>query len=968
MAGNKKQGKSNRKRLRVESDPDESRSEHESDREEAVDKVALRDAQLRVVEAERLAQEREERNRELKAQLQQYKAGQANKQGRGRGGRAPTGRANQQNRHEAAAQDDAAQQAAPVDAEAERLLKIGHNRDFIRMAGRRCAVLHHPFMEPEFLIDRSVQQALPRIIKDLKDKLARDQERGSDSEDEDEDDPGTDEDFWSTPRFELAQPADIVREVLSHLPIELGKLWLNPSFQKIFRKGNRKMKSEAASAVANARHAVFKLTDEEFGERHDDRKRGPGAKALLHKNNYMLIPAEPDANGNPPPRSPRWFRHRCLLKACQVVLAGLSTAESTLDRASSKARRSRGTLWGLTHITPSVIVFTSIVVHFVLTGDKEFLPNSKSTNFLALWDKRMEVLGKHYRAKRADYDGMEKLYNKKVFIKHHKEADQAATITLGEEEQELENELEKELESNSSECLDLGDVIAAIFSLSLPPPTTYLALPMGRTKSSHRSTPKKKTTKDGKVLPGYWRCPDCAGVYSKQKGGVQRHTRSCKSREAAQPAVSTPSAHDPSQDGSEPDYDEDMGESIYAPVESLTLTDQPAQTRNRGANNLANYGEPVTEASPGRFLYLRFTQVPSDDSHFTDAEMRPSSPTNRAAESAPLDSIQLEDRSHIPTLGDADVWVRRHPASGQASSMRLFSDRVSEKRQSEPTTRSLIFPFQTLADLEQTEVFVGHRASNSHMNDQLALEQKKPQDPENPLTLRTAADVHNVLEIAVPADTQFKITDFDISFCGQDYTFRLRMRCLRALITRILLDPELWSLLTLYPEQMFIRNPFDGTPMRVWEETWHGDDWWNLQNKVGQGACILYLHLYADATKIATYGGLKVWPVYAWIGNIPSETRRKRKSGGAILVGLIPVVHKDKKLSKTKMAELCVKVYQQAMSLILEAIKVLLGHGEYFRCADGILRFFVGAIPVISADYEEMVKIAALLRQEKPQE
>ncbi|KAG9093136.1 hypothetical protein FS749_015009 [Ceratobasidium sp. UAMH 11750] len=291
----------------------------------------------------------------------------------------------------------------------------------------------------------------------------------------------------------------------------------------------------------------------------------------------------------------------------------------------------------------------------------------------------------------------------------------------------------------------------------------------------------------------------------------------------------------------------------------------------------------------------------------------------------------------------------------------MVSGAAKASIQSASASTPSIWPFQTRQDLKQTEVFIKHWATSSHMDDQLALEQEKLQDPNNPLTLRSANDVHAVLQLAVPANTQFEVVDFTTSFRDQDYTHRLRMRSLHALISSTLLNPILPDRLVFYPEQPYIQNPTTGAPMRIWEESYHGSDWWNLQNKVGSSTRILYIQLYMDATSVSIYGGVKVWPVYAWLGNVPSALRSKRGVGGAVLVAYLPAVQKDKHLSGSDMAELRAKVYHQAMALIFEAIKTLLSQGEYLRCADGHMYFFIGVIAVICVDYEEMARIAAIL-------
>jgi hypothetical protein len=54
---------------------------------------------------------------------------------------------------------------------------------------------------------------------------------------------------------------------------------------------------------------------------------------------------------------------------------------------------------------------------------------------------------------------------------------------------------------------------------------------------------------------------------------------------------------------------------------------------------------------------------------------------------------------------------------------------------------------------------------------------------------------------------------------------------------------------------------------------------------------VLFLSIYIDETNVSTIGGVNVWPVYLWVGNLPGATRKQRKKkGGAILVGYLPEV------------------------------------------------------------------------------
>lgn len=63
-----------------------------------------------------------------------------------------------------------------------------------------------------------------------------------------------------------------------------------------------------------------------------------------------------------------------------------------------------------------------------------------------------------------------------------------------------------------------------------------------------------------------------------------------------------------------------------------------------------------------------------------------------------------------------------------------------------------------------------------------------------------------------------------------------------------------------------------------------------MQTNLGLHACVLYLQLYVDATHLTIIGNVKVWPVYAWLGNLPASVRKKRGKGGAVLVAYLPFV------------------------------------------------------------------------------
>ena len=66
---------------------------------------------------------------------------------------------------------------------------------------------------------------------------------------------------------------------------------------------------------------------------------------------------------------------------------------------------------------------------------------------------------------------------------------------------------------------------------------------------------------------------------------------------------------------------------------------------------------------------------------------------------------------------------------------------------------------------------------------------------------------------------------------------------------------------------------------------------YTTQTKLGQDAFVIYLQIYVDATHVTSFGNVKYWGVYVWVGNIPKADRNNRGGRGrAILVAYLPVV------------------------------------------------------------------------------
>ena len=113
--------------------------------------------------------------------------------------------------------------------------------------------------------------------------------------------------------------------------------------------------------------------------------------------------------------------------------------------------------------------------------------------------------------------------------------------------------------------------------------------------------------------------------------------------------------------------------------------------------------------------------------------------------------------------------------------------------------------------------------------------------------------------------------------------------------------------LCLYPERRYIQRAGGGL-MRLWEENSSGDDWWDVQASVssvilyhvltlifqttlGDDAIVIHLQIYIDSTHVTSFGNVKYWGVFLWIGNAPKAERSDRGGRGrGILIAYLPTV------------------------------------------------------------------------------
>ncbi|KAK6988980.1 hypothetical protein R3P38DRAFT_3438975 [Favolaschia claudopus] len=152
-----------------------------------------------------------------------------------------------------------------------------------------------------------------------------------------------------------------------------------------------------------------------------------------------------------------------------------------------------------------------------------------------------------------------------------------------------------------------------------------------------------------------------------------------------------------------------------------------------------------------------------------------------------------------------------------------------------------------------------------------------------------------------------------------------------------------------------INYKFNGDSyIRFYHEPWTADAFWNAQSAlpVDPAAKPLCFVIYADKSKLSTFGTQKAYAVVARLANIRVGIRNSTGFGGGQVVGHQPLIPDDpNERDKPKFANFKNIVWHAALFKLLESIVDISKVGHWTTCGDDVLRWLWPLI--LAADYEE---------------
>ncbi|KAG2103089.1 uncharacterized protein F5147DRAFT_580627 [Suillus discolor] len=297
-----------------------------------------------------------------------------------------------------------------------------------------------------------------------------------------------------------------------------------------------------------------------------------------------------------------------------------------------------------------------------------------------------------------------------------------------------------------------------------------------------------------------------------------------------------------------------------------------------------------------------------------------------------------------------DIRTEFHPHARITMRIEAFSDFTRQHHYEPPCPdRHPWLPFRCQLDFEVAGLV--HETVLTHEQTTCLIQLVQHGRTED-FTLKNYADVRNTWEAASHRLTPFEKDTITVPLDGNDMEYTVYFRSLWDWGVDILQHPDIGPHCIFDAQQL---SKFDGDSfIRFIDEPWTADAFWECQSQIPPEAKLLAFILYADKSKLSSFGHEKGYPVIARLANLPVTIRNRNGVGGGRVVGWLPLVKDDLKYKGTQQfANFKVAVWHAAFKKVLASIIPPSKHGHWANCWDDVVRLFYTLVLILSADYEE---------------
>ncbi|KAG2078672.1 hypothetical protein BDR04DRAFT_1124392 [Suillus decipiens] len=308
-----------------------------------------------------------------------------------------------------------------------------------------------------------------------------------------------------------------------------------------------------------------------------------------------------------------------------------------------------------------------------------------------------------------------------------------------------------------------------------------------------------------------------------------------------------------------------------------------------------------------------------------------------------------------------DIRVKCHPHSQLPSTIHRFAE-FSRSRPTEehtPCNKSPWEPFCTQLNFEVAEIALEAAMTKDQTNRLLNLFHRSATGNDS-FTLHNHDEVCSLWDLTSQRYTRFQHDTLSVPFEKEVYEFDMHYRPLFDWALDLLRDERLAPHFVFDAQRL---SKFNGERfVRFTDEPWTADAFWNAQSQLPPDAKPLAFILYADKSKLSSFGTQKGYPIIARIANLPVHIRNGNTAlGGGRVVGWLPIVVEDQKhTKKKKYVDFKNAVWHTSFYQLLASVEKHSKTGYWFECAGRIQRCLWPLILILSADYEEQCIMALI--------
>ncbi|KAH9953929.1 hypothetical protein BC827DRAFT_1280060 [Russula dissimulans] len=295
-----------------------------------------------------------------------------------------------------------------------------------------------------------------------------------------------------------------------------------------------------------------------------------------------------------------------------------------------------------------------------------------------------------------------------------------------------------------------------------------------------------------------------------------------------------------------------------------------------------------------------------------------------------------------------------HPKSGKQTTVGHFKEYVAAAEPQLPGKPWWPF-FNSEDDFIFSEILLEGRISKA-LSERLIKLIKRCSDGQGSFTISNYADIESAWDCASSKLTPFEVSKVSVPYKGKEQIWNVPHRSLWDWVTDLVVDNQLARHFHWDAERIFRCHGQSST--RVYDEPWSGEAFWDIQSQIPEGGKPLGLILYADKTKLSSFGTEQGYPVVARCANLPTSIQNGEGYGGGRVVGWLPIVHgspsEEKKQDFVNYKRV---VWHRAIHLVLESVIEVSMTGYWLICGDGVRRWLFPVVLILSADYEEQTAI-----------